>query len=273
MDIYESLKDVLSPEQLDEFKTQVNELIDDSVAEKVLAEQVRLEEKAEEYVSLMIAEKTEELEEKAEEFCEKQISEAKEELISEYDDKMEDFESTVVESLDRFLDSEISEGISDELVESIAEYEALMPIVEGIKGLFESNYVALDTEGSSKLAQIQQEKEELEDQLSESIAEKMQLSELAEKAATELLVKEKSEELTISESEKVATFFDGKSFDEVSEKIDGYIRLVSEDDSSVNSGELMSEASADADCQGEAQPIVESHTPETDLLAAASLYL
>lgn len=272
MDIYESLKDVLSPEQLDEFKAQVSNMVDDSVAEKVLSEQVRLEEKAEEYVNLMIAEKTEELEIKAEEFCEMQISEAKEELISEYDEKMEDFESTVVESLDRFLDSEISEGISDDLVESIAEYEALMPIVDGIKGLFESNYVALDTEGSSKLAKLQQEKEELEEQLSESIAQKMELSELAEQAATELLVKEKSEELTISESKKVATFFEGKSFDEVSEKIDGYIRLVSEEDSSVANGELMYEASADADCQVEAQPIVESHTQESDLLRAASLY-
>tara|TARA_R110001606_G_scaffold88448_6_gene199285 strand:- start:11206 stop:12030 length:825 start_codon:yes stop_codon:yes gene_type:complete len=273
MNIYDNLKDVLSPEQLNEFKTQVSKLVDDSVAEKVLAEQVRLEEKAEEYVSLMIAEKTEELEEKAEEFCEMQISEATQELIEEYDIKMEDFESTVVESLDRFLDSEISEGISDELVESIAEYEALMPIVEGIKGLFENNYVALDTEGSSKLAKIQEEKEELEEQLSESIAQKMELAQLAEKAATELLIKEKSDELTISESEKVATFFSDKSFDDVSDKIDGYIRLISEEDSStVDNGELMSEASADADCQAETQPMVESHTPEFDLIKAASLY-
>jgi hypothetical protein len=272
MKIYESLKDVLSPEQLDEFKAEVQGTIDESVSEKVLVEQNRLAEKAEQFVEMKLEEKTNELEEKAEAFCESQIDEAKAALVVEYDERMEEFESTVVESLDRFLDSEISENISEDLFESWGRQQALMPIVEGIQELFESKYVALDTEGESKLASMQDKCEELEEQLSESIAEKLELEELAEKAASELLVREKCEELTIAESAKVTAFFEGKSFDEIEEKIEGYIQIISEETSSASES-ASTLVESDDDCLDEKQPIVESHTQDRSLLAQASKYL
>ncbi len=266
MNIYESLKDVLSAEQLDEFKSEVQNTID----EKVLNETSRIEKKAEEYVELVIEEKTESLTVKAEEYIEIQLSEAREELVSEYDGKLEELESNVVESLDRFLDNEISEKISDELLESVAIDKQLLPLVNGIKDLFETNYVALDTEGSSMLATLQKENESLEEKLSESISEKMELSELAEKAATELLIKQKVDELTISESEKVETFFDGKSFDEVSEKIDNYIGLVTEE-SSVSSHSVLNEDVGSDEGIEEAKPQV--HSQLNDMVAQASKWV
>lgn len=271
MKIYESLKEVLSPEQLDEFKAEVQQTIDDSVSEKVLSEQSRLAEKAEQYVEMRTEEITNNLEELAETFCEAQIKEATDSMIVEYDERMEEFESTVVESLDRFLESEISENISEDLFESIGRQEALLPLVEGIKELFESEYVALDTEGESKLAVMQDKCEELEDQLSESISEKMELEELAERAASELLVREKCEDLTISESAKVVAFFEGKSFEEIDEKIDGYIQIVSEDYSNNSYATTLSES--DDDCLEEVQPIVESHSKNDDLRTAAARFM
>lgn len=230
MKIYEALKDVLSPEQLDEFKTEVQQAIDESVKAKVDAEIVRLEEKAEEYVGLVVEEKTNELTTKAEEFVALQLEEKKAELIKEYDEKLEQLETTVVESLDRFLDSEISEKISDSLLESVAQHQALRPLVDGMKKLFEDHYVALDSDGSKVIVKLQEENSKLEDKLSEAIAEKLELSELAESAAIELLVREKTEELSIGQSSKVKMFFEGKSFDEVSSKIDSYINLISEEE-------------------------------------------
>ena len=273
MKIYESLKGVLTPEQLDEFKAEVQQTIDDSVSEKVLAEQSRLADKAEQYVEMKLEEKTNELEEKAEEFCEMQIAEAKEELIKEYDEKLEEFESTVVESLDRYLDTEIAGSISEELFESVARQEALLPIVEGIQELFAEKYVALDTEGESQLAEMAEKIDSLETRLSESIADKMELEELAEKAATELLVKEKCDDLTIAESEKVFGYFEGKSFEEVNEKIDGYISLISEEESASSYTSILNEAEADEDQISESQPIVESHTQDNSLLSQAARYL
>ena len=273
MKIYESLKDVLTPEQLDEFKAEVQQTIDDSVNEKVLEEQARLADKAEQFVEMKLEEETAKLEEKAEEFCEMQISEAKEELIKEYDEKLEEFESTVVESLDRFLETEITESISEDLFEDIGRQEALLPIVEGIQELFEDKYVALDTEGESKVAEMQSKVEDLQEELSESIAEKMELEELAERAAAELLVKEKTADLTISESEKVSSFFDGKSFEEINEKIDGYIQIISEEDYSSEGVETLTEAAAEDESNLESQPVVESHTQGNSLLEQASRYM
>jgi hypothetical protein len=229
MKIYESLKDVLSPEQLAEFKAEVQQTIDEAVSEKLVSEIARVEAKAEEYVGLVTEEKVEELTVKAEEFVALQIEEAKVELIKEYDEKLEALESTVVESLDRFLDSEISEKISDELLESVAKQQALLPLVEGMKALFEQHYVAVDTDGTKVIAKLEEEKKQIEQRLSESIAEKMELSELAERAAIQLLIREKTEDLTIGQAEKVKMFFEGKNFDEVSGRVDGYITLISEE--------------------------------------------
>lgn len=263
MKIYDSLKDVLSVEQLDEFKAEVQKSID----EKVLDETARIEKKAEEYVELVVEEKTESLTQKAEEFIEIQLSEAKEDIIKEYDEKLEEMESTVVESLDRFLENEISEKISDELVEAVAIDEQLLPIVDGIKSLFENNYVSLDTEGHSMLAKITSEKEELEEKLSESIAEKMELSELAEKAATELLIKQKSEELSLAESEKVEGFFEGKSFDEVSEKIDNYIGLIQEEATAASAAPLINEDLGSDEGLEDVKPSVKPVNEMRDLAA------
>lgn len=232
MKIYETLESVLSPEQLDEFKAAVNE----AIAEKVEEKTQLIEQKAEQYVEMVIEEKTEDLNVKAEEYVQLKLTDIKESLIKEYDEKLEEFETNIVESLDRFLDNEISESISESLLESVAEQQALLPLVEGIKSLFEKQYVALDTEGHGMIKQLQAESEELEAKLSEAIDEKIELSRLAESAATKLLIKEKSSDLTISESAKVEAFFEGKSFDEVSSKIEDYIALISEDTANNTSG-------------------------------------
>lgn len=232
MDIYNKLKGVLSPEDLAAFKDEVESTIKTIVNEAIVKEQKLLEDKAEEYVNLKVESKISEIEDKAEEYVQMKLQEAKEELIQEYDAKLEDIESNVVESLDRFLNDEIAERISDSLLEDIAINKALLPLAEGMKKLLEDHYVEADTEGSSIISKLKQEKESLEEKLSDEIAEKLELSELAEKAAVELLIKDKTEDLTINESKKVKHFFEGKSFEEVSEKIDGYITIITEEDSS-----------------------------------------
>jgi hypothetical protein len=243
MKIYDSLKDVLSSEQLKAFKAEVKE----TISEAVLTKTLELEEKAEEYTELMVEKKVEELTVKAEEYIAIQLDEKSELLVADYDEKIEELETNVVESLDRFLDNEISENISDTLLESVAEQQALLPLVDGLKTLFEEHYVAIDTDGSRMIAKAQNEKEDLEDQLSEALAQKIELSELAEKAATKLLVSEKTEDLTIGEQSKVKSFFEDKDFDEVSKKIDGYISLISEDEDDTTETDTLNEAVASED--------------------------
>jgi len=222
MKITEKLKEVLSEEDLKIFEDGVKQTI-------------------EEQVSLRVEEKTTYLEEKAEEFCEqeiaKKLSEEKEALIESYDLKMEELEEKMVDKLDRFLDSVITEQISDETLTKIAINETLEPLVEGIKGLFEEKYVALDTDGEKLVAEAKEEIRQLKEENSSLLADKIELSELAELGSTRALVAESTRDLTDTQIERVNALCEGKSFDEVQEKITAIVEMVadsSDDKESIN---------------------------------------
>jgi len=225
MKIYETLKDVLSAEQLEEFKKEVQETISEEIEQKT----AWLNKKAEEYVEMVVEEKTNELTAKADEYCELRINEEKQALVEEYDQKMNELESNVVESLDHFLESEISEKISDQLLEDVAKRQALQPLVEDIMDAFERHYVSIDSDGNRQIEELKEENAKLEKEVSKQLAEKVELSKLAETAAAKLLISEKTQDLTEGQQKKVQMFFEGKDFDTISEKIDGYIALISEE--------------------------------------------
>jgi len=207
------LKDVLKPEDLieleEDIKTKVNE-----------------------QVTLRVEEKTIELEKKAEEFCEQEISkkveEEKDALIEEYEKKMEDLETNMVEKLDSFLDNVILEQISDASIQKIALNETYEPIIEGIKSLFEEKYVALDSDGEKLVKEQKEENEKLKNENSELIKEKIELSELAEAGAVKLLIAEKTDGLTETQKQRVHTFCENKKFDDVERQIDSFIEIVEE---------------------------------------------
>lgn len=208
-----------------------------------------------ESVDTLVEEEKTKIEAIAEEYCAQKIEEGvkavKEELIEEYDSLLEAFETELVEKLDTFLEMEISSKISEDTLKSIAVNETYKPIIEGIKGLFESEYVALDVEGHGLVRRKQSEVEQLEEQLSQALAEKMELQEAAELAATKLLIANKTKDLTESEIVRVQQFFEGKSFDEVNKKIDGFVDIVTESVTAAKKTSTLSESK-------KSQSIVES---------------
>lgn len=216
--ITEKLKDVLSPEDLAELEEGIKKMVKEQVDEKV---------------KLLGEEKTSELEKKAEEFCEqeieKKVAEEKEQLIEEYEKKMVDLETNMVDKLDKFLDSVISEQISDEAIAKIAINETYSPIVEGIKKLFEEKYVALDSEGDKLVKEVKKELEALKEENSRLLAEKMEADELAEKGAIRAILAEKTDGLTETQKERVNTFCEGKSFEDIESTIDSFIEIVEEE--------------------------------------------
>lgn len=215
MKLTEKLKDVLKAEDLKELEVGIKAMVN-------------------EQVKLRVEEKTIELEKKAEGFCEQEIQEKleveKETLIEEYENKMEVLEADLLEKLDTFLDTVISEQISDESIMKIALNETYEPIVEGIKALFEEKYVALDSEGEKLVKEQKDEVEKLKDENSSLIKEKMELSELAEAGAVKLLISEKTDGLTDTQKERVNTFCESKTFDEVQKQIDSFIEIVEENE-------------------------------------------
>jgi len=216
MDIMKKLKDVLSETELKSFEKATQNLVTEQVALRVEEETKKLETKGEEFCKIKI---------------EEGVNEATEKLILEYDKKLEDLEEVVVERLDKFLDLEISEQISDDVLKKIAINEVLQPVVTGIQDIFENQFVALDCDGQKVIEETKQELQELRNEHSKKIAENMELAELAEKAACDNLILKKTSHLTESDQERVKNFCKGQSFDDVSSKIDSFISVVESDDS------------------------------------------
>ena len=211
--ILSNLKGVMTEEDLSKFETAIKEMI-------------------EEKVQILIDAKTKFLEEKAEEFCTIEVNERlkteKQKLIKEYDNALEKFENNIVEKLDMFLESEITSNISEEAINKIAINETYRPIVEDIVKIFEEKYVALDTEGYGILKEAKESIVKLEDEVSNTIADKMELQTENDKLKSGVLFLEKTEGLTKDQKGRVLTMIEGKSYKDVKKTIASVIDLVVE---------------------------------------------
>lgn len=177
---------------------------------------------------------------------ETQLAEAKVELkqsmISVYDEKMVDLEERLTESLNTFLDIEISEKISDEKLNEIAINETLVPLFSEMRSLFENKYVDMDTSGANLLIGAKDSIIELENKVSGEISEKMELQVELDNTKAKLIISEKTAGLTENQSERVVDFLEGKGLAEVTKQIDSLVEVISEQTDSVeNYGEQFNE--------------------------------
>lgn len=264
MKIYEALKDVLTEDQLKDFEAEVKKTIDEAVEAK--SEEVA--EISEEYVAKAISEKEGEIREAVEAEYKRKLDEAQArldekeaelekeyrervvELTEEYKEQVEkdleaegiatrekfekftnwfyEEENRLVEALNRFLDDRISEKISDKLIkESVVSQEALA-LLDGIKVLFEEHYSGIDATAGIK--KMRQENKELKEAYEQLLAEKADISQKAENAAIRLLISEKTRDLSEAQAKKVMTYFEGRDFDFVQDRIDDFIVLTESED-------------------------------------------
>ena len=211
--ILKKLKGIMTEEDLTKFESAVKDMIDEKV-------------------NILVESKTSELEAKAEEFCVKEVNERmkveKENLIEEYDSKLEKFENNLVEKLDLFLETEVTNNISDDMIKKIAINETYRPIVEDIAKIFEEKYVALDTEGYGILKEAKEEIVKLEEEVSNNIADKMELQTENDKQKSVILYLERVEGLSKTHKSKVLTMIEGKQYADVKKTINSVIDLVVE---------------------------------------------
>lgn len=227
MKISKEISEALSPEVLKAFEESVEKMVTDLVAEGV---------------SKGIAEKEVELKKKydlvAEEYVQKKIAyesaKLKAKLIKENDAKLESLEKKVVSRLGSFVDKMVSENISDALVEKIAINEVALPIVNGMKELLEKNSIKIDPVVEDKSSALTEQIDILKKQLSESLSKNMELDTRLAKSVNLLILSEKTQGLTGSQKKAVVKEFKNSSYEELTEKIDGYVALVKEATDTVN---------------------------------------
>ena len=261
MDFMEKFRDGLTPEEFSSLEESIKSMIEDKAkvrAEFLIEEEkLRLEELAEEFCAIEVGKRVEaekktldeqyekkiaefketaveKLQEMADKFVEKSINEEvtkkTEEIEKKYEDKIEKLEETVLDQLDRFLEMEITTKISDSLLESVAISEAHKPLIAGIKSLFETHLVELDTDGSKKIDEMESKVKELEGKLNESYNEKLQIHQKVDEMKTALLIASKVDGLSPKQKKRVISMFEGKSYDEVSNKISTFIEVLEEGD-------------------------------------------
>jgi len=213
MKITEKLKELLAPEDLKVFEAAIEKLIAQKVSLKEEEIKAKYDELAEEYVQKKLAEDTEAL---------------KASLFEEYDGKIKQIEKKVITKLGSFLDHVIVEQITDATIEKLAINEIALPVVEGIKKVFSSNYVELDSDGSAMVKAEQKKRLEAEKALSSANEKIMESEERLEKSATFLLISEATQGLTNTQKARVSKMFKNKRFDDVKENIETFVEMVKE---------------------------------------------
>lgn len=168
-------------------------------------------------------------EEKIAEEVASQVDEVKTQLVEASEKWQEDYEKEITDQLDGFIDSEIEKNISDEALEKIAINEVALPIVEGIKKLYEDNHIELNADGSAKVKELTGKIERLTDDLNESIDKNIELENILEKAAVKLRIHDACEGLDEVFTEQVKLNFSDKSFSEVDAKIDNFVEMIVEE--------------------------------------------
>lgn len=257
--ILEILAEKFTAEELNEVKKSIESTVDEKVQAKLDEETKVVAKKAEEFCQTKIKEavekKTAEIEEIANKFCaerceqlseeankkvesyKKKLEEASEQYIFEYFDQkfqekygkeLEEIENRVVTGLDKYLEFNINEKISPALIQKTALSETYAPIIEGIKRLFEDEYVPMDQSGSKKIRELKAENTKLEESLKKQLDENMRLAELVESVGKKSLISEKISDLSAAQRVKVKKFFKEKSLNETKKDIDAYIEMIQE---------------------------------------------
>lgn len=245
----------LSDEDLNTIKETFETAVKARVDEATKVVNSKADEYCRQKIDSAVALKTQQLETLAEQFCEKKaatiarkadkkiaeqtkkletltqqyINEYFEEKFKErYGEELQAIEDRVVEGVDVYFNYAVNEKINSELITKTAINETFAPIVQGIRSLFEEQYVPLNVSGTKKLKEANRKIAELESKLKEQYNENIRISEAAEQSAKKALITEKTEGFTAEQKEKVNEFFQGKSFSSVKEDIDNYCSIITE---------------------------------------------
>lgn len=161
------------------------------------------------------------------------------------------FESKMVDKLSKFLDMKLTELVPQNILEAQAKLEVYEPLIESIKGAFETKGISIDSKGYGVLREAKEEIVKLKGQMDKEISKNLQLEEATEKLLGKYLLKEKIEGMTLGQQKKVLSIFEGASYDEIEKRFDAVKNLV-----------LTEEVTEDKGVEKDKEPIVQKRIDE-----------
>lgn len=221
------VKKLLPPEKLQMFEAALTKYVETEVASKTAD---------------LVAIKEQELQEKydtlTDEYVAKELAIKEKQLIASltesYDKKIATLEEKLSLKVGTFLDSMIAEQVSDKMLEQIAINNTLKPVVEGIRNVFASNHIVLESTASKVVGDLESKMLEMRKEVAKLVKENVNLHTELDKTAKYLIFSENTKNLTESETKMVVKTFIDRPFDEVEKNIGSYITLIKEGKKHVN---------------------------------------
>ena len=156
---------------------------------------------------------------KAETIFEAALNERKEALEREYEDKLEESVNILRESLASKIDDYLSYVVEEWYTENKVALETGLRaeiaenFIEGLKGLFEDNYIDVPQDKCDLVSEANSKVDELTAQLNEQIEKNVELRNKVNDSATQMIFEEVSESLTDTEVDKLRSLSEGLEYE------------------------------------------------------------
>lgn len=157
------------------------------------------------------------------------FNQLEEKFREKYGEELKAIENKVITGIDKYLEFNIKEKIGPKLIQKTAMSEMYAPIIDGVKSLFEEQYIPLDLTGAKKIREMKAENAELQKSLKKQLSENLRLAEVAEVNSKKALIAEKTEGMTPRQKAKVNRLFENKTFSETKKDIDNCIEMLDEE--------------------------------------------
>ena len=202
------------------------DLLDEEDVEEDAEEEVEEEDedkkaKMKEHMAALFADTdlSEDFKLKAETIFEAALNERKEALEQEYDNKLEESVNILRESLASKIDDYLSYVVEEWYTENKVAIDAGLRaeiaenFIEGLKGLFEDNYMEVPEDKCNLVEEANDKVEELTKQLNEQIEKNVELRSKVNESAVQLIFEEVAETLTDTEVDKLRSLSEGLEYE------------------------------------------------------------
>lgn len=157
------------------------------------------------------------------------IASEKTKLEEAFNTQLAEKESEMLEALDAFIETQILEKISPELIENAGKAEVATDVLTSLMEVLETKYVKPDSEGSKILEQKEEVLASKTKELDESIAKNIELSKELDLIKKSKLVSEKTVNLSEANKKRIETMFEGRDFVYTEKNLNSFIEMVVEE--------------------------------------------
>lgn len=240
--IIDQLKSILNEDTYNAFKSQINDIINKKVEERVAvieeqklnsirAVKNKLQNKAEQYAM----EKIRQMEIQFTSVLE----ESKKQLEKTTFEKIKEIENKLVSKLDTVLEESVYKNIPKDILEEAVKSKEYTKVTDAVKNIIEEHGLSLDERGYKKIQILEKQISDLKNKLMEEQNARINIENRANTLRKELLLETKTSGLDDDIKRKIIKQFRNASYEIIEEQIDKSIEIIEESMRRVRRGQVV----------------------------------